>query len=168
MHWCVRTIDGGGIARLRNRIMAEMNCQLNLIEEDELNVFPRQSNRNVRFVEKSLAEHCREMERLAHVEQLDVTSLVRIAPIDHLRRVAQKWFHDGKASRLRKKNERFFLRLLQVTMSEDGTKQIQGQVICRASSGNEGSGLENDARFLAYVVQVIDRGHCYVFRAMFF
>jgi len=40
-----------------------------------------------------------------------------------------------------------------VTTSDDGTKKIQGQVICRVPAGNESSASENDARFLAYVVQ---------------
>lgn len=39
-------------------------------------------------------------------------------------------------------------------MSEDGTKQIQGQVICRALGSNVTVAADNDARFLAYVVQV--------------
>ncbi|CAF0911420.1 unnamed protein product [Rotaria sordida] len=39
------------------------------------------------------------------------------------------------------------------TVSEDGTKQIQGQVICRAIGKNNTPAPENDARFIAYIVQ---------------
>ncbi|CAF4046095.1 unnamed protein product [Rotaria sp. Silwood2] len=39
------------------------------------------------------------------------------------------------------------------TVSEDGTKQIQGQVICRAIGNNNTPVPENDARFIAYAVQ---------------
>lgn len=44
--------------------------------------------------------------------------------------------------------------LEQVTVSEDGTKQIQGQVICRATGTGGALGADYDARFLSYVVQV--------------
>ncbi len=44
--------------------------------------------------------------------------------------------------------------ILQVTVSEDGTKQIQGQVICRAMGNNNTPVPENDARYIAYVIQV--------------
>ncbi|CAF0776243.1 unnamed protein product [Adineta steineri] len=40
-----------------------------------------------------------------------------------------------------------------VTVSEDGTKQIQGQVICRAVGNNNTPAPENDARFIAYIIQ---------------
>lgn len=39
------------------------------------------------------------------------------------------------------------------TVSEDGMKQIQGQVICRAMGANNAPAQDNDARFIAYVVQ---------------
>ena len=39
-------------------------------------------------------------------------------------------------------------------MSEDGTKQIQGQVICRAFGNNDKPAADNDPRFMAYIVQV--------------
>ncbi len=44
--------------------------------------------------------------------------------------------------------------IFQATVSEDGTKQIQGQVISRAIGHNNTPAAENDARFLAYVIQV--------------
>ncbi|CAM4920892.1 unnamed protein product [Rotaria socialis] len=39
------------------------------------------------------------------------------------------------------------------TVSQDGTKQIQGQVICRAMSNNNTPAPENDARYIAHIVQ---------------
>jgi hypothetical protein len=39
-------------------------------------------------------------------------------------------------------------------VSEDGTKKIQGEVICRAIGNNNTPAPENDARFIAYIVQV--------------
>ena len=43
---------------------------------------------------------------------------------------------------------------LQVTVSEDGTKQIQGQVICRPVGHNSALVSESDVRFIPYIVQV--------------
>ncbi|CAF2468211.1 unnamed protein product [Rotaria sp. Silwood2] len=40
-----------------------------------------------------------------------------------------------------------------VTVSEDGTKRIQGQVICRVMNNNNASAPEIDARFTVYVIQ---------------
>ncbi|CAF4965791.1 unnamed protein product, partial [Rotaria magnacalcarata] len=39
------------------------------------------------------------------------------------------------------------------TVSQDGTKQIQGQVICRAMSNSNTPAPENDARYIALIVQ---------------
>ncbi|CAF1064745.1 unnamed protein product [Adineta steineri] len=39
------------------------------------------------------------------------------------------------------------------TVSEDGTKQIQGQVMCRTPGSNNKPVMENDSRFTAYVIQ---------------
>lgn len=91
------------------------------------------------------------MERLAHVEQFDVESFIGITTSDNVRHFAQKWFYDGKIDVFRRFSS---FRFFQVTTSDDGTKKIQGQVICRVPAGNESSASENDARFLAYVVQV--------------
>ncbi|CAF1148503.1 unnamed protein product [Rotaria sp. Silwood1] len=40
-----------------------------------------------------------------------------------------------------------------VTVSEDGTKRIQGQVICRVIGNNNAAAPETDARFTVYVIQ---------------
>ncbi|CAF1646220.1 unnamed protein product [Adineta ricciae] len=42
-----------------------------------------------------------------------------------------------------------------VTVSEDGTKQIQGQVICRPVGHNSALVSESDARFIPYIVQAV-------------
>ncbi len=49
------------------------------------------------------------------------------------------------------------IEIIQATVSEDGTKQIQGQVICRAVGSTSAATQENDARFMAYVVQVKEK-----------
>mgnify|MGYP006897128983 CR=1 FL=1 len=39
-------------------------------------------------------------------------------------------------------------------VSDDGTKQVQGQVICRVDETNHTSGVANDPRYTTYVIQV--------------
>lgn len=44
--------------------------------------------------------------------------------------------------------------MIQVTVSEDGNKQIQGQIICRILGSGNVPVADNDTRYLSYVVQV--------------